>query len=111
MRKTKIRPPFVTLAFPNTPATLILPENRTRIGLIVNNYGTGEVYLFDTQQSVIAGTGFSIFPGFGLALMDQDVCPQSALYAGQVTGSVANLQVMEITQERYEVPGMGSAKP
>ena len=98
MRKTYIHAPKINLPVVNARSVLIVPENRIRIGLIINNYGTSTIYLYDEQKIVRADNGFSIFPGFGLAMMTDGTCPQSALYAGQAAaGGILN--IIEITKE------------
>ena len=98
MRKMNIIGPIAGLPVPANPSVKILGSNRKRIGLIINNYGTQTVFLYDSPELVIAGTGFSVFPGFGLAMMQAGTCPQTEIYAGQAAaGGILN--IIEITQD------------
>lgn len=98
MRRSKIIPPITGLPVIGAQAVQILGVNRKRIGLIVNNYGTQTVYLYDTPETVAVGTGFSVFAGFGLAMMQAGTCPESAIYAGQAAaGGILN--IIEITDD------------
>lgn len=92
MRKMIVRPPITGLPIIGAAAAQILGPNKRRIGLIINNYGTQNIYLYSTEELIAAGTGFTIYPGFGLAMMQDGTCPQSVIYAGQAAaGGILNI--------------------
>lgn len=98
MRKTIIHEPKTGLPVIGAQASMILGKNLKRVGLIINNYGTQTVFIYDGDEIIAATNGFSIFAGFGLAMMQQGTCPQSALYAGQAAaGGILN--IIEIVED------------
>jgi len=77
---------------------MILGKNKSRTGLVINNYGTQNIYLYDSAKTVLATNGFTLFPGFGLAFLSGETCPQSEIFAGQAAaGGILN--IMEIAHE------------
>lgn len=81
-------------------ANLFLGDNPKRVGLRVQNTGTDNALIYDTDSPVDVNQGWRLQPTDPPLIFDCSTgVPRSALYAGSAGAGGAILRVWEVTEE------------